>query len=59
MTDLTTRIKHSDLPASRPPVEPERPQERAPYVPSTADRDPFEVLGIKDPLADPDADIPF
>lgn len=57
MTDLTTRV-YTDLPASEPPAEPVQ-AERTPYVASTHDRDPFEVMGI-DPTKDPDDDgIPF
>ena len=45
MTDLTTRIQHTDLPASKPPVEKVKPVERKPYKASTDGRDPFEVMG--------------
>lgn len=57
MTDLTTRIQHTDLPASKPPVEAEaEPVERKPFKASTAGRDPFEVMGVKPGAPD---DIPF
>lgn len=54
-TETRTVPQRTDLPASKPPAA--KPQPRRPYRASTADRDPFAVLGA-DPLGD-DLDAAF